>query len=91
MARKVKGGFGRRLTDFLATAFLGWLFVVGMQGLSKILRTGTIVNRRGSDIDLSDNPLVFWTLSGFFAVGIIIVGSLALFCLWIALSNAFRK
>lgn len=81
MPRKLMGKFGRALTEFAAAGFLGWLFVSGVQGLLKVLHTGTIANRRGSDIDLSDNPLVFWALSGFFAVGLLIAGCLALICL----------
>lgn len=81
----------RSLGEFLAVAFLGWIVWASVSGLAEVLHKGTIRNRRGPDIDVSENPLVFWALSGFFGLGTLLASGLAVFCLWIAFSNLIRK
>ncbi len=75
----------------LAVVFLTWLSWASVHGLWKVLSTGTIKGRRGPDINVSENPLVFWGLSGFFGLGTILVGGVAVFYLWIAVRNISRK
>ena len=82
---------GQHFQDVLAVAFLGWLTWACVHGLSKVLRTGTIKNWRGPDTVVSENPLVFWALSGFFGLGTILIGGMAVLCLWIAITNVTRK
>lgn len=91
MSQKPAGKIRGLAVDGLAVVFLGWLFYMGVEGLWRVLHTGTIKNRRGPHIDVSENPLVFWALSGFFGAGILIVGGLAVICLWSAFSNVTRK
>ncbi len=71
----------------LVAAFLCWLVWAGAQGLAGVIQNGRIVNRRGPDVYMSDNPIIFWALSGFFALGVILMAGLAFICLshWLSL------
>ncbi len=74
----------------LVAGLLCWLVWAGAQGLVSVIQKGLIVNRRGPDVHMSDNPFIFWALSGFFALGVILMAGLALICLshWFSL---FRR
>lgn len=79
------------MQDVLAAGFTSWLVWMAVHGLMQVLHSGRIKNRRGPDIDVTENPLVFWGLSGFFGLGTILVSGLAILCLWIAVRNLIRK
>ncbi|RRY16550.1 hypothetical protein EGJ57_21185 [Brucella anthropi] len=74
----------------LGAGLLFWLVWAGAQGLVGVIQNGRIVNRRGPNVYMSDNPIIFWALSGFFALGVILMTGLALICLlhWFSL---FRR
>lgn len=74
----------------LVAGLISWLVWAGAQGLFGIIQNGRIVNRRGPDVYMSDNPIIFWALTGFFAIGVILMTGLALICLshWFSL---FRR
>lgn len=74
----------------LVAGLLCWLVWAGAQGLVGLIQDGRIVNRRGPNVYMSDNPIMFWALSGFFALGVILITGLALICLahWFSL---FRR
>ena len=74
-----------------ASAFLGWCAFEGARGLLRIWASGMIRNRRGPDVTLDADPLVFWGLSGFYGAGILLAGGLALLCLLIAVHSLSRK
>lgn len=65
----------------LVAGLLSWLVWAGAQGLVGVIQNGRIVNRRGPGVYMSDNPIIFWALSGFFALGVILMAGLALICL----------
>ena len=71
----------------LVAAFLCWSVWAGAQGLVGIIQKGRIVTRRGPDVYMSDSPIIFSALSGFFALGVILMAGLALICLshWFSL------
>src|SRR5690606_38897959 len=50
----------------LVAGLLSWLVWAGAQGLVGVIQNGRIVNRRGPGVYMSDNPIIFWALSGFF-------------------------
>jgi hypothetical protein len=62
----------------------------GAQGLVSVIQKGRIVNRRGPEVYMSANPIIFWALSGFFTLGLILMAGLALICVshWFSL---FRR
>ena len=74
----------------LIAGLISWLVWAGARGLVDIIQNGRIVNRRGPDVYMSDNPIIFWAFSGFFALGVILIAGLALICLshWFSL---FRR
>ena len=74
----------------LVAGFFFWLVWAGAHALVGVIQDGRIDNRRGPDVYMSDHPVIFWALSGFFALGIILVTGLALICLlnWLSL---FRR
>lgn len=69
------------LGSSLVVGLLCWLVWAGAQGLVGVIQKGRIVNRRGPDVYMSDKPIIFWTLSGFFTLGLILMVGLALICL----------
>lgn len=79
------------LKDIPVAGALIWLTGACGLGLWRNMERGWIRNRRGPDIDVSENPLVFWALNGFFGLGTILVGGLAALCIWIAVTNLTRK
>ncbi len=87
---RVKRVLGR-LKDCLATAFLFWLTWVCASGLWDSIELGYFKGRYSRGLYLSDNPIAFWFWSGFFGLGTILVGGMAVFCLWVACVNLTRK
>lgn len=79
------------LKDVAASAFFVWLTWLCITGVWGIVERGAITNRRGPDIDVSDNPLAFWVLNGFFGLGTILVGGMAVICVGMAITNLTRK
>lgn len=81
---------GRKIGSSLVVGFIFWLVWAGMHGLIRVIQDGRIVNRRGPDVYMSDSPIMFWALSGFFALGVILATGLGLICLfhWLSL---FRR
>ena len=77
----------------LVAGLLCWLVWAGAQGLVSVIQNGRIVNRRGPDVYMSDNPIIFWALSGFFALGVILMTGLALICLshWFSLFRRLNR
>lgn len=90
MSRKQKSQIGQKIGTGLVAAFLCWLVWAGVHALAGVIQDGRIVNRRGPDVYMSDSPVIFWTLSGFFALGLLLATGLALICLlnWLSL---FRR
>ncbi|MEG1453538.1 hypothetical protein [Brevundimonas sp.] len=90
--QKTKGNHWRdAITSLAAGGFLSWCVFEGVRGLLGILERGSIRNRRGPDIDVSENPLVFWTLNGFFGLSILLAAGLAVICLFAAFQAFSRK
>ncbi|MGL3821722.1 hypothetical protein [Sphingopyxis sp. R3-92] len=90
MSRKQKSQMGQKIGTGLVAAFLCWLVWAGVHALAGVIQDGRIVNRRGPDVYMSDSPVIFWALSGFFALGLLLATGLALICLlnWLSL---FRR
>jgi len=90
MSRKQKSQTGQKIGTGLVAGFLCWLVWAGVHALAGVIRDGRIVNRRGPDVYMSDSPVIFWALSGFFALGLLLATGLALICLlnWLSL---FRR
>jgi hypothetical protein len=64
-ARK-KSGLWSWLQFVLAACFMGWCSLEGARFLWRSWQTGILLHGKGPDISLSDKPLVFWGLSGFY-------------------------
>ena len=90
MSRKRLSQTGQIIGSGLVAGFFCWLVWAGAHALVSVIQDGRIDNRRGADIYMSDNPVIFWALSGFFALGVILATGLALICLlnWLSL---FRR
>lgn len=90
MSRKQESQTGQKIGTGLVAAFLCWLVWAGVHALAGVITDGRIVNRRGPDVYMSDSPIIFWALSGFFALGLHLATGLALICLlnWLSL---FRR
>ena len=90
MSRKRLSQTGQIIGAGLVAGLLCWLAWAGAHALVGVIQDGRIDNRRGADVYVSDNPVIFWALSGFFALGAILVAGLALICLlnWLSL---FRR
>ena len=73
---------GRKIGSGLVVGFVFWLVWAGVHGLIRVIQDGRIVNRRGPDVYMSDSPIMFWALSGFFALGVILATGLGLICLF---------
>lgn len=89
-ARK-KSGLWSWLQFVLAAGFMGWCSFEGARFLWRSWRVGILLHGKGPDVALSDKPLVFWGLSGFYGVSVLIGGGFAVFCLLIALRDVTRK
>ena len=78
---------GQKLRVGLAPTFLCWLVWTGVRALVEVIEDGRIAGRRGPDVYVSENPVLFWLLSGFFALAIMLAAGLALICLshWLSL------
>ena len=90
MSRKRLSQTGQIIGTGLVAGFLCWLVWAGAYALVGVIQDGRIVNRRGPDVYMSENPIIFWALSGFFALGVVLATGLALICLlnWLSL---FRR
>ncbi|WP_312782789.1 hypothetical protein [Brevundimonas sp.] len=86
-----KSGVLSRLATFVGGVFIGWCAVTGGTDLWRSLQAGRFLNRRGPDIFLEDAPLVFWALSGFYGLAVLLAGGLCILCLLIALREAIGK
>lgn len=75
----------------LAACFMGWYSLEGARFLWRSWQAGILLHGKGPDVALSDKPLVFWGLSGFYSVSILAGGAFAVFCLLIALRDVTRK
>lgn len=81
----------RAIKDFIASAFLFWVTWVFGVGALESIRDGHFAARYSRGLFLSDNPIAFWFWSGFLGLATILVGGMAVFCLWIAVTNFTRK
>lgn len=81
----------KAVSGLLAGGLLSWCVFQGVRGLFQILEQGWIRNRRGPDIDVRENPLVFWALNGFFGLSILLAAGLAVICLYSVLQSLTRK
>lgn len=90
MSGKRRSQTAQKIGAGLVAGFLCWLVWAGVHALAGVIQGGRIINRRGPDVYMSDDPVIFWALSGFFAFGVILVTGLALICLlhWLLL---FRR
>lgn len=86
-----KSGPLSRLATLAAGAFIGWCAIMGGQDLWRSLQAGRFLNRRGPDVLLEDAPLVFWALSGFYGLAVLLAAGLSIVCLLIVLRNATGK
>ena len=75
----------------LAACFMAWCSFEGARFLWRSWQVGILLHGKGPDVALSDKPLVFWGLSGFYSVAVLVGGGFALFCLLIALRDMTRK
>ena len=91
MAAERRPGVLSRLATLMAGGFIGWCAVMGGQDLWRGLQAGRFLNRRGPDVVLEDAPLVFWALSGFYGLAVLLAGGLSIVCLLIALRDATGK
>ncbi len=90
MSARRSSQIGRKIGSGLVVGFVVWLVWASVQGLTRLIQEGRIINRRGPDVYMTDHPIIFWTLSGFFAFGIVLAIGLGLICLfhWLSL---FRR
>ena len=90
MSGKRPSQTGEKIGAGLVAGFFCWLVWAGVQALAGVIQDGRIDNRRGPDVYASDDPIIFWALSGFFAFGLILATGLALICLrhWLSI---FRR
>lgn len=86
-----KPGVLSRLATLMVGGFIGWCAVMGGQDLGRGLQAGRFLNRRGPDVVLEDAPLVFWALSGFYGLAVLLAGGLSIVCLLIALRDLTGK
>ena len=86
-----KSGLWSWLQFILASAFVGWCSLEGARFLWRSWQAGIMLHGKGPDVVLSDKPLVFWGLSGFYGVSVLVGGGFAVFCLLIALRDVTRK
>ncbi|MFC7377188.1 hypothetical protein [Brevundimonas sp. GCM10030266] len=91
MATERRGSPLSWLATLAAGAFIGWCAVMGGKDLWRSLQAGRFLNRRGPDVFLEDAPLVFWALSGFYGLAVLLAGGLSILCLLIALREATGK
>lgn len=87
MNKKRPSQTGKKIGAGLVASFLCWLVWAGVRALLTIVQEGRIAGRRGPDVYMSEDPIIFWALSGFFAFGVILATGLALICLrhWLSL------
>ena len=81
MNRNPSSLIGQKVSSIIITGFLFWLTWTGVGAIIGIIQDGRIINRRGPDVHMSEHPILFWALSGFFSLGIILVTGLALICM----------
>ena len=89
-ARK-KSGLWSWLQFVLAACFMGWCSLEGARFLWRSWQVGILLHGKGPDVALSDKPLVFWALSGFYGVSILAAGGFAVCCLLVARRDVTRK
>lgn len=93
MSWKRRSRISQILGSGLVAGSLCWLVWAGAQGLVGVIQKGRIVNRRGPDVYVGDSPIIFWALSGFFALGVILMAGLAVICLshWFSLFRRSKR
>ena len=79
------------LAAAFAAAFVGWCSLEGARFLWRSWQVGILLHGKGPDVALSDKPLVFWALSGFYGASILLGGGFAVFCLLIAFRDVIGK
>ena len=89
-ARK-KSGLWSWLQFVLAACFMGWCSLECARFLWRSWQVGILLHSKGPDVALSDKPLVFWVLSGFYGASILLGGGFAVFCLLIAFRDVIGK
>lgn len=90
MSAKRSPKIARKIGSGLVVGMIFWLVWEGVHGLMRIIQDGRIINRRGPDVYIGDSPFIFWALSGFFALGIILTIGLGVICL-LDLLSLFRR
>jgi hypothetical protein len=75
----------------LAAAFVGWCSYKGGSEVWRALETGLLRHGKGPDVALSDRPLVFWALNGFYGVSVLAGVGFAVFCLALAFQDVRKR
>ena len=66
-------------------ASIGWGCFVGATEVVESLHTGVLNNRKGPDILVAEQPLLYWALIGFYTAATLTAAGLALLVLAIAM------
>lgn len=70
---------------------LGWGCYMGGSEVWRALHTGLLRHGKGPDVDLSERPLVFWALNGFYGVVVLVTTGVAILFLLIAIRELTQE
>lgn len=86
-----KSGFWSGVQLMLIAVFAGWCSYKGGSEIWRALETGLLRHGKGPDVALSDRPLVFWALNGFYGLSVLAGGGFAVFCLALAFQEMRKR
>ncbi|WP_422098461.1 hypothetical protein [Variovorax sp.] len=75
------------MAALVVAALIGWGCLVGAIEVVESLRTGVLNNRKGPDVLAAEQPVVYWTLIGFYTTATLTAAGLALLLLAIAVRD----
>ena len=76
----------------LAIAFLiGWFCVIGGREIVESVDVGVLNNRKGPDVLLADQPVIFWGLVGFYTASVVTGAGLAILLSGIAIRELIGR
>lgn len=86
-----RSGFWTGVQMLAIAIALGWGCYRGGAEVWRALHTGLLRHGKGPDVALSERPLVFWTLNGFYGVVVLVTTGMAILCLLIAIRELTRE
>ncbi|MRL70121.1 hypothetical protein [Brevundimonas sp. SPF441] len=70
MNRPGPSGWIKPILTLAIAILIGWFCVIGAREIVQSLDAGVLNNRKGPDVLLSERPVLFWSVLGFYVASV---------------------